>query len=54
MVLVDLGWVKMDMGGENVIYEFSESVGNMFKILYGLKELNNGEYFYYFGRNVFW
>ncbi|KAK0712331.1 hypothetical protein B0T21DRAFT_376419 [Apiosordaria backusii] len=38
VVLVDPGWVKTDMGGKNAIYEPSESVGNMLKVLHSLEE----------------
>ncbi|KAK4202767.1 hypothetical protein QBC40DRAFT_168369 [Triangularia verruculosa] len=54
VVLVDPGWVKTDMGGKNAIYEPSESVGNMLKILHSLEQSNNGEYFHHSGRRVPW
>ncbi|KAK0660060.1 hypothetical protein QBC41DRAFT_43985 [Cercophora samala] len=54
VVLVDPGWVKTDMGGKNAIYEPSESVGNMLKVLHGLEESDNGEYFHHSGRKVPW
>ncbi|KAK4184243.1 C-factor [Podospora australis] len=54
VALLDPGWVKTRMGGNGATLEVEDSVRDILKVLHGLKEEDNGEFFHHSGDKVPW
>lgn len=54
VIVMDPGWVKTRMGGVGAILEPEDSIGNMLKVLHGLKGEDNGKFFHNDGSPVPW
>lgn len=53
-VVVNPGWVRTDMGGENAQIDADESIGGMLSLIDGLTMDESGQFFNYTGETILW
>jgi len=54
VICMDPGWVKTRMGGEGAVLEPEVSIAGMLKVVHGLQESDNGNFYTYTGEEVKW
>ncbi|KAH6619095.1 hypothetical protein B0J18DRAFT_433237 [Chaetomium sp. MPI-SDFR-AT-0129] len=54
VIVLDPGWVKTRMGGAGAQSEVSDAVGDVLKVVHGLKDEDNGAFFHHTGEKIPW
>ncbi|KAK4119405.1 NAD(P)-binding protein [Parathielavia appendiculata] len=54
VICMDPGWVKTRMGGDGAVLEASQSIGDMLKVLHGLKAEDTGSFYHHTGEKIPW